>query len=73
MDYVVTVQNENVQLRESYKSQVNLEEIEARALALGMIPRSEAEVITIRMDMPVEEPEMTAWDEFVWLCKGLFA
>ena len=73
MDYVVTVQNENVELRESYKSQINLEEIEARALALGMIPRSEAEVITIRMDMPVEEPEMTAWDEFVWLCKGLFA
>ena len=73
MDYVVTVQNENVELRESYKSQVNLAEVEERALALGMIPRSEAEVITIRVEAPVQEPEMTAWDEFVWLCKGLFA
>ena len=73
MDYVVTVQNENVELRESYRSQIDLDKVREQALALGMIPRAEAEHMTIRVEVPVEEPEMTAWDEFVWLCKGLFA
>lgn len=73
LDYVVTVQNENVELRESYRSQYDLAEIEEKALAMGMIPVSEAEVITIQPEMPEREPEMTAWEEFVWLCKGLFA
>lgn len=73
MDYVVTVQNENVELRESYRSQINLDEIEEKALELGMIPAEKADVITIHPELPVKEPEMTAWEEFVWLCKGLFA
>jgi hypothetical protein len=73
MDYVVTVQNENVELRESYRSQINLDEVRERALELGMISREEAEHMTIRPVVPVVEPEMTAWDEFIWLCKGLFA
>lgn len=73
MDYVVTVQNENVELRESYRSQIDLAEIEEKALAMGMIPASEAETITITTDMPQRTPEMTLWEEFVWLCEGLFA
>lgn len=73
MDYVVTVQNENVELRESYRSQINLEEIEARALELGMIPAEAADIIKIHPVLPEKEPEMTAWEEFIWLCEGLFA
>ena len=73
MDYVVTVQNENVELRESYRSQIDLAEIEEKALAMGMIPAAEAEVIAIEPTLPVREPEMTLWEDFVWLCKGLFA
>lgn len=73
MDYVVTVQNENVELRENYRRQINLAQIEERALELGMLPASAAEVITIHAELPEKEPEMTLWEEFVWLCKGLFA
>ena len=73
MDYVVTVQNKNVVLRESYKSQMNLEEVEQRALELGMIPIEQADKITIRPELPVPEPEMTIWDEIEWFCKELFA
>ena len=62
MDYVVTEQNLNVELA-----------IREQALALGMIPREEAPVITIKTELPQREPEMTYWEDFVWLCKGLLA
>ena len=73
MDYVVTQQNQNVQLREAYRSQIDLVEIRDKALALGMVPRENAPTITIRAELPQREPEMTVWEDFVWLCKGLFA
>ena len=73
MDYVVTVQNENVALRDQYRSRIDLEQIEQRALEMGMIPLAEAEVITISGVLPVKEPEKTPWEEFIWLCEGLFA
>ena len=73
MDYVVSVQNENVELRESYRSQVNLEAVEQRALELGMIPIEMADKIVIHVEQPAQEPEMTIWDEIEWFCKGLFA
>lgn len=73
MDYVVTVQNENVELQESYRSKVDLEAVEQRALELGMIPIEMADKITIRAERPVPEPEMTIWDEIKWFCEGLFA
>ncbi len=73
MDYVVSVQNKNVELRESYRSKLDLAAVEQRALELGMIPIEMAEKITIRVELPVEEPEITIWDEIEWFCKGLFA
>ena len=73
MDYVVSVQNENVELRESYRSKVDLAAVEARALELGMIPMEQADKITIRVERPLPEPEQTIWDEIEWFCRGLFA
>ena len=73
MDHVVVQQNMNVELRENYRSQIDLVEIRDKALALGMIPKEDAPVITIRAELPQREPEMTMWEDFVWLCKGLFS
>ena len=73
MDYVVSVQNKNVELRENYRNELDLDAIRERALELGMVPAAEAERITVRVETPVVEPEMNAWEEFIWLCKGLFA
>ena len=73
MDHVVVQQNMNVELRENYRSQIDLVEIRDKALALGIIPKEDAPVITIRAELPQREPEMTVWEDFVWLCKGLFA
>ena len=72
MDHVVSVQNQNVELREQYRSQIDLDEIREKALALGMIPAAEAKVITISPVMPQRQPQMTRWEEFRWLCEGLF-
>ena len=73
MDHVVSVQNENVELRETYRSSIDLEQVREKALAMGMIPIEEAQTVTIRAELPQREPEMTVWEDFVWLCKGLFA
>ena len=73
MDHVVSVQNENVELRETYRSGIDLEQVREKALAMGMIPIGEAQTVTIRAELPQREPEMTVWEDFVWLCKGLFA
>ena len=73
MDHVVAEQNMNVELRENYRSRIDLVEIRDKALALGMVPVENAQVITIRAELPQREPEPTLWEDFVWLCKGLFA
>ena len=73
MDHVVAEQNTNVELREDYRSRIDLVEIRDKALALGMVPVENAQVITIRAELPQREPEPTLWEDFVWLCKGLFA
>ena len=72
-DYVVSVQNKNVELREEYRSKVDLAAVEQRALELGMVPIETAEKIIIRTELPVKEPETTIWDDIEWFCKGLFA
>ena len=73
MDYVVTQQNQNVQLREDYRSQIDLVEIRDKALALGMVPQSEVPHISISVPMPevVEEPNF--WQRTVLFLEGLFA
>ena len=50
MDHVVAEQNMNVELRENYRSRIDLVEIRDKALALGMVPVENAQVITIRAE-----------------------
>ena len=73
MDHVVVQQNMNVELRENYRSQIDLEQIQEKALALGMIPMSEAEVMTIHPVYPEPEAEAPWWEDISWFLKGLFA
>lgn len=73
MDYVVAVQNRNVELNQEYEDGYDLSEIEERALALGMIPVSEAKVVRVNVQVPQREAEMTFWEELRWLLEGLFA
>lgn len=72
-DRVVSLQNDNVQLQQEYQAGYDLADIETKALALGMIPRDQAEVIEIHPVMPVAEEEPTWWEDLCWYFEGLFA
>ena len=73
MDYVVTLQNENIIKEDQYLSKIDLADIEEKALALGMIPKEQATVVYISGEMPQPEPEMTIWQEICWYFNELFA
>lgn len=47
--YVSALQAENAELKETYHSSYDLAEVERTALALGMIPREEAENIDLSL------------------------
>ena len=72
-DYVISLQNENVKKQQEYVTLYDLEDIQEKALALGMIPMDEVEVITIHPVYPEPEAKPTRWDNISWFMKGLFA
>lgn len=72
-NYVQSLQAENEQLQQAYRSGYDAEEIRRIALAKGMIPVEEAKHITITPQEPVVEAEMSAWESFWSGLKGLFA
>ena len=71
--YLMELKKENSQLEHEYREGFDLEEIQSTALALGMIPATEAKVIPVKVTVPEPEPEPTVWEEMVWFLKGLFA
>ena len=71
--YVISLQNFNVEKQQEYKKMYDLDDIREKALALGMIPMEEAEVITIAPVIPEQEAEPLWWENVSWFMKGLFA
>ncbi len=72
-DYVIELQNFNVEKQLEYATMYDLEDVKEKALALGMIPMEEAEIITISPVIPEPQPEETWWENISWFMKGLFA
>ena len=72
-DHVIELQNENISLEQTYRGSYDLADIEGKALALGMVPASEAEVITIQIQIPEAEAEITWWEDLCWYFSGFFA
>ena len=71
--YASDLRYENIRLTREYRSMYDLETIETAALSMGMIPKAEAQTMTLKVTMPVAEPEPTVWDNITWFVKGLFA
>jgi len=71
--YVYELQDTNRTLTTQYRSSFDLSEVRSAALALGMIPAEEAEVMKLTVTVPVQEPEPTLLDDIVWFLEGLFA
>lgn len=72
-NHVIELQNTNVQRQREYASMYDLTDIEAKALALGMVSVEQAEVITFVPVTVEPEVEPTWWENISWFLKGLFA
>ena len=55
--YVSYLKQENARLEKEYRAGYDLEDIQSKALALGMVPRDQLERRTVTVTVPVEEPE----------------
>lgn len=70
--YLVELQEENQQLRQTYRDGYDLDQIREEALELGMIPVSRAETVAIQVEAP-EEPAADTTNSFWSFLAGLFA
>ena len=72
-DYLLQLKDTNITREYQYRTKLDLEKVAEQAKALGMIPASEAQSITVHVEVPQPEPENTWWDDLVWFLEGLFA
>lgn len=72
-NYVSVLQQENLELQDTYAFGYDLEEIEKIALAMGMVPSSQVPQISVSVTVPHAAPEPTAWESFCAFLTGLFA
>jgi hypothetical protein len=72
--YVTQLHQQNAQLRREYESGYDLESVRQDALAMGMIPKEEAQTISIDVSIPEPAPVEPAFWEQVWtFFRSLFA
>ena len=63
-DYVTTLRTQNAELTDTYRASYDLADIELKALAMGMVPKSELTVLPITVTVPEAQSVMT-WDQKV--------
>ena len=72
-DYVTELRTENIRLTQNYRSGYSLEDVEMKALAMGLVPKSELKTIAVTVTHPEIQPELT-WDQkVVRFWNGLWA
>lgn len=71
--YVSQLRQENAKLTRQYRESYDLDEIRVKAAALGMIPKEEAESMTVVVTIPQPEPEPGRLERVVEFLEGLFA
>ena len=72
-EYVSQLNRENAELSARYRESFDLEDIQRKAVGIGMIPKEEAQTMTIRVRVPEPEAKPTMWEDIVWFWNGLFA
>lgn len=71
--YVSQLKKENARLNHAYHLSYDLEDIKSKALAMGLVPKSDLEPVTVTVTIPQREPELTRIDEIRLFLEGLFA
>ena len=72
-NYAATLQEQNTELRKTYEAGFDLEEIRQIAEARGMVPVAQAQQVQVRLRVPQQVEEPTAWESFLTFLTGLFA
>ncbi len=70
--YVSQLNRKNAELTHKYRRSYDLDDIEMKALALGMVPKSELETVAVTITRPVIPPEPTLEDEILWYWYSLW-
>ena len=70
---VSELKKENARKNHAYRLSYDLADIETKALAMGLVPKSELQTMTVNVTMPEKEPEMTKVDAIRFFLEGLFA
>ena len=71
--YVQTLQEENLQLQQTFSQGYDLEQIERTALALGFVPKEQVQHVTVQIPPQVVEQEPGTWERLRTFLTGLFA
>ena len=71
--YVTTLTQSNEHLLRTYEESYDLEEVEKSALALGMIPASQAKTIYVDVEEDPVVEEVTFWERMTAKIEELFA
>lgn len=71
--YSAQLSAENAQLRATYRSGYDLKDVEQKALDMGLVPESQLQHLTVKVEVPAQEPELTGWQEFWRDVAELFA
>ena len=70
---VESLQAENDALWTYYEENLDMDQIERTALALGMIPKTQATCITVQVASETVEQQPNAWERLTVFLTGLFA
>ena len=71
--YVSELKRENARMSHAYRSSYDLADIESKALAMGLVPRSEVQTMSVSVTVPEPEVEITRVEEIKLFLEGLFA
>ena len=73
--YITSLQEENDQLQQQYDQNMDLDQVQGIADALGMVPAEQAEQFSIEVELPQQETEtqLSVWESFTTFLAGLFA
>ena len=71
--YVSELKRENARMNHAYRASYDLEDIKTKALAMGMVPKSDLQTLSVDVTVPVPEREPTRMEEIRFFLEGLFA
>ena len=71
--YVSELKRENARMSHVYHASYDLEDIKTKALAMGLVPKSELQTMTVTVTVPEPEAEPTRIEEIKSFLEGLFA